>query len=169
MSNASASADHATLQATGNLWYREAMTERKTMKMKSRQAYTMIEIMIVVAIIGIVSAIAVPNFMKYRKDSHKTACINQMKSILAAIEEARLERDTEMLETVRNSGKIDALVSGTPGQNNKNKYLPEMVKCPTGNAEYLVDFSDDEGYVYWVECQSVAKDEHGAVGKPSAD
>lgn len=144
------------------------MTERKNMKMKSRQAYTMVEIMIVVAIIGIVSAIAVPNFMKYRKDSHKTACINQMKSILAAIEEARLERDSAMLSALRTNKKINVLATGTSDQNNKNKYLPEMMYCPTGNAGYLVDYTDNEGYVYWVECQSVAKDEHGSVGKPVA-
>ena len=40
---------------------------KTTMKMRMKKGFTLIEIMIVVAIIAILAAIAIPNFVKYRK------------------------------------------------------------------------------------------------------
>lgn len=46
--------------------------------------FTLIEIMIVVAIIGVLAAVAVPNLLKARKASAKTACIANLKAIEGA-------------------------------------------------------------------------------------
>src|SRR5690242_10758131 len=62
-------------------------TERQIeMKMRlSRQAgFTLVEIMIVVAIIALLAAIAIPNFVKARSASQKSACIANLKQITGA-------------------------------------------------------------------------------------
>jgi prepilin-type N-terminal cleavage/methylation domain-containing protein len=62
-------------------------------KINSRQikGFTLVEIMIVVAIIGLLAAIAIPNFIKARATSQQNACINNLRQIDGAINEWALE------------------------------------------------------------------------------
>ena len=55
------------------------------------RAFTLVEIMIVVAIIGLLAAIAIPNFVRARANSQQNACINNLRQIDGAKQQWALE------------------------------------------------------------------------------
>ncbi len=57
-----------------------------------KRGFTLVEIMIVVAIIGLLAAIAIPSFMKARTTSQKNACINNLRQIESAKDQWAIEK-----------------------------------------------------------------------------
>lgn len=88
-----------------------------------RAGFTLVEIMIVVAIIGLLAAIAIPNFVKARTASQRSACIANMKQIFGA-------KATWALENKKNNGDTppDADLYGP------DKYIAKKPECPAGGA-----------------------------------
>ena len=66
---------------------------------KRRAGFTLVEIMIVVAIIALLAAIAVPGFLRARKRSQASRILNDLRMIDAAV-------DQYAIETNRSTGNV---------------------------------------------------------------
>jgi prepilin-type N-terminal cleavage/methylation domain-containing protein len=82
----------------------------KTNKTSRKAGFTLVEIMIVVAIIGLLAAIAIPNFIKARATSQQNACINNLKQISGAIDEWALETGQNSGATVASVATVSAYI-----------------------------------------------------------
>ncbi len=65
------------------------VTTNKTVR---KAGFTLVEIMIVVAIIGLLAAIAIPNFIRARTTSQANACINNLRQMDGAKQQWALEQ-----------------------------------------------------------------------------
>jgi len=87
----------------------------KTITAKKR-GFTLVEIMIVVAIIGLLAAIAIPNFVKARTTSQQNACINNLRLIDASKQQWALEQRKQSSDSPQGSDLQPYLGRGANGE-----------------------------------------------------
>lgn len=95
--------------------------------------FTLVEIMIVVAIIGLLAAIAIPNFVKARATSQANACINNLRQIDGAIQQWALEQKKQATDPVDATDLTPYLGRGTGAAINTD------ITCPASGTYEVTD------------------------------
>ena len=89
--------------------------------------FTLIETMIVASLIGMLAAIAVPNFIRSRTSAHTSVCINNLRAIDYAIQQWALEEKKGSKTTVQFA--------------DISSYLKSSVLCPAGGTSFADSYS----------------------------
>ncbi len=94
------------------------------MKKMSKKGFTLVEIMIVVLIIGLLAAIAIPSFVRARETSRAKTCTNNLRLVDAAVEQWAMENN--------------ATTGATPNDDDALQFLKGnvMPACPSSGTEY---------------------------------
>ena len=90
---------------------------------RGNAGFTLVEIMIVVAIIGLLASIAVPNFVKSRERAQIDSCINSLRSIDGMKQQWALETKQDASAVPVETDLQPYFLRGTSGR---------MPTCPAG-------------------------------------
>lgn len=91
-----------------------------------KRGFTLVEIMIVVAIIGILLTIAIPSFMRARETARAKACQENLQKIDSAKEQWALENNLSNGSEVPDGWLDDDNIVGPEG------YIKKKPVCPAG-------------------------------------
>jgi prepilin-type N-terminal cleavage/methylation domain-containing protein len=96
----------------------------KTSRAARVAGFTLVEIMIVVAIIGVLAAIGIPSFLHARTRAQATACINNLRQIESAVQQVAIEKGLHVGDTINYPNDVTAYI-----KLNSDGSIPP---CPAG-------------------------------------
>jgi len=99
-----------------------ATNKRELPRANDRSGFTLVEIMIVVSLVGLLAAMAVPSFLRSRNAAHRSTCINNLKQIDSAIQQWATENRKPQ------SARVDFSDVGP--------YLKGALVCPSGGTSF---------------------------------
>ncbi|MBC8140698.1 MAG: prepilin-type N-terminal cleavage/methylation domain-containing protein [Armatimonadetes bacterium] len=102
----------------------------KNMKSANR-AFTLVEIMIVVLIIGILLAIAIPNFIRAREQSRAKSCSANIKQLDSAAQQWAMDTKAAAGATVTSANLVGPAL-----------YVKKEPLCPSGTTAYTLSTID---------------------------
>jgi prepilin-type N-terminal cleavage/methylation domain-containing protein len=121
----------------------------------NKKGFTLVEIMIVVAIIALLAAIAVPGFMRARKRSQASRILNDLRLIDSALDQYAIENNKRTNDPVATTDWTKYVKKGSPLYNTGNSLLgtsygPQTVdqipQVPSNDYNLL---SDVAGTGFW--------------------
>jgi prepilin-type N-terminal cleavage/methylation domain-containing protein len=127
----------------------------KTSAANSSKGFTLVEIMIVVAIIALLAAIAVPGFLRARKRSQASRILNDLRMIDSAVDQYAIETNRRSGDTVSvtdwtNYLKKGSLLYNTGSSLLGTAYGPQTVDTlPQVPSADLAVLSDVAGTGFW--------------------
>jgi prepilin-type N-terminal cleavage/methylation domain-containing protein len=122
---------------------------------KSRKGFTLVEIMIVVAIIALLAAIAVPGFLRARKRSQASRILNDLRMIDSAVDQYAIETNRKTGDSVGIADWTNYVKKGSLLYNTGNSLLgsaygtqtvDQIPQVPQGDLSVL---SDVAGTGFW--------------------
>ena len=121
-------------------------------KLTTRRAgFTLVEIMIVVAIIALLAAIAVPGFLRARKRSQATKILNDLRMIDAAVDQYAIETGkksndpvdvTDWTNYVKKDTKLYTTGQDIFGQDYGGQTVDSLPAVPASSKAALSDVAD---------------------------
>jgi len=130
---------------------------------RRKKGFTLIELMIVIAIIAILAAVLVPNFMRAREASRLTACKSNLKSLSTAMETYSNDWDGmypggTVAGTIEDAGNNTANGGPAGAVSFRRDYVGKRIACPTARStDYRITIGAG-GITYIVNCPSTHTD-----------